>query len=87
MIDSVAIAISGAPFPTERSRKKARDAIAAMAEPTDAMAEAAYEAVALSDAWHIEDDTDWKRSYRAALALAQGAAPAGGANPEDNGHG
>lgn len=37
MIDRVAKAISGAPFPSKCSLKKARAAIEAMREPTDAM--------------------------------------------------
>jgi hypothetical protein len=37
MVDRVALAISGAPFPSERARSRARAAIEAMRGPTDAM--------------------------------------------------
>lgn len=37
MIDRVAIAISGAPFPTAASRRKARAAIEALREPSPQM--------------------------------------------------
>jgi hypothetical protein len=43
MIERVAKAISGAPFPSKESLRKARAAIEAMRDATNAMVEAAYE--------------------------------------------
>lgn len=52
----------------------ARAALRAMRDPTESMSEAAYQAVEMSDAWCIEDDTHWRRSFTAAIdaALAEG---------------
>jgi hypothetical protein len=42
MIERVAVAISGAPFPTKASLRKARAAIEAMREPTETMYDALW---------------------------------------------
>lgn len=70
MLERVACAISGAPFPTANSLRKARAAIEAMRDPTVTMAEAVYATVEMSDAWCIEDDQHWKRSFTAAIDAA-----------------
>lgn len=50
MIERVAKAISGAPFPSKRSKDKARAAIEAMREPTEAMHAVLFRAnVSLTD--------------------------------------
>ena len=51
MIERVAIAISGAPFPSAKSLAKARAVIEALREPTDEMLSAAYEAM-FDDKWN-----------------------------------
>lgn len=45
MIERVAVAISGAPFSTKASRRKARAAIEAMREPTPAVSAAMNSAI------------------------------------------
>lgn len=48
----------------------AKAVLDAMADPGDDVCEAAYNAVALDDRWHIEDQDHWKNSWNAALAAA-----------------
>lgn len=64
MVVRVAIAISGAPFPSPASIRKARAAIEAMREPANAMVDAA--------AWHApsmgQAELVWEAMIDAALA-------------------
>ena len=52
-IDEVAIAISGAPFPSKASKAKARKAIAAMRIPTEAMVNSGYDLDAMNCQWPV----------------------------------
>jgi hypothetical protein len=42
-------------------------AISAMRDPSDAMKEAAYNAVSMDDQWHIEDEGRWAKSWQGAI--------------------
>lgn len=73
IVDRVAIAISGAPFPTAKSRGRARKAIEAMRNPPDRivaaveqMAEERYRASPEMQRWYGDDV--WNAGIDAALA-------------------
>lgn len=59
MLDRVAIAISGAPFPTTASRRKARKAIEAMRKPSPAILDNALWRVARGR-FAVEKTDAWK---------------------------
>ena len=66
MLDRIAIAISGAPFPTANSRRKALAAMRAMREPTPVMEQAA-EWAAEDGALLDFDRDDFRLTFTAAL--------------------
>jgi hypothetical protein len=75
MVDIIGRALAaadGADFQTDpaRYRRLALAALKALAKPTDAMIDAAHEAVRFDDAWAIENRADFKRAVKAMLAAA-----------------
>jgi hypothetical protein len=72
MIDQVARAITaadGAAFEDDpsRFRKLAMAALKPLARPTEAMVDAAHEAVAFDDAWAINSRADFRKAVRAMI--------------------
>jgi len=75
MIDQVAWAIAtadGASFDADpiRFRKLALAALKPLARPTDAMVDAAHEAVSFDDAWAIRGRADFRKAVRAMIKAA-----------------
>lgn len=75
MIERIGWAIAdadGTNFSTnpERFRRMARAALAALATPTEAMIDAAHEAVWFDAAWTINSRRDFQRAVKAMLAAA-----------------
>ncbi len=68
MVERVAVAISGAPFPSKKSMQKARAAIEAMDDPTGEMTQAGMDErnaralFTMDDAYHV-----FRAMIRAAL--------------------
>ena len=51
----------------------AKAVLASLTEPDDDACQAAYMAVEIDDRWCIEDQDDWKKSWRAALTYVRTA--------------
>lgn len=66
-LEQVAVAISGAPFPTKASLRKARAAIEAMRVPTPAMVDAHFEAHAKADTFFASAEDVFNAMIDAAL--------------------
>ncbi len=75
MIDQIARAIAeadGSDFQAEsaRYRRLALAALRPLANPSDAMVDAAHKAASFDDLWAINSRRDFKRAVKAMLALA-----------------
>jgi hypothetical protein len=75
MIDQIAKAIAaadGASFHADpnRFRKLALAALKPLALPTEAMVDAAHEAVAFDDAWAINSRADFRKAVRSMMKAA-----------------
>ena len=75
MIDQIAHAIAeadGSDFHAEsaRYRRLAMAALKPLANPTDAMIDAAHEVASFDDMWAINSRRDFKRAVKAMLAAA-----------------
>ena len=75
MIDRIANAIAeadGSDFRAEsaRYRRLAAAALQPLANPTDAMIDAAHEAASFDDMWAINSRRDFKRAVKAMLAAS-----------------
>jgi hypothetical protein len=75
MIDRIAPAIAeadGGDFQADpaRYRRLALAALQPLASPTEAMIDAAHQAVSFDDAWAINNRSDFKRAVKAMLAAS-----------------
>src|SRR5713101_4366343 len=75
MVDRIAHAIAeadGGDFQADlaRYRRLALAALQSLASPTEAMIDAAHQAVAFDDAWAINNRSDFKRAVKAMLAVS-----------------
>lgn len=75
MVDQIAHAIAkadGSEFEAEpaRYRRLAMAALRPLANPTDAMIDAAHEAASFDDLWAINNRRDFKRAVKAMLAVS-----------------
>lgn len=75
MVDRIADAIAeadGGDFQADpaRYRRLALAVLRPLASPTEAMIDAAHQAVSFDDAWAINDRSDFKRAVKAMLATS-----------------
>jgi hypothetical protein len=75
MVDRIAHAIAeadGGDFQADpaRYRRLALAALQPLASPTEAMIDAAHQAVSFDDAWAINNRSDFKRAVKAMLAAS-----------------